>query len=56
MTTRFAERVRRELVERPPRRICCRRSFLSGLVRHAGTLEVSSGPDAGASFTLTLPT
>jgi cell division protein WhiA len=43
MTTRFAERVRRELVERPPRRICCRRSFLSGFVRHAGTLEVSSG-------------
>jgi DNA-binding protein WhiA len=38
----FAERVRRELVERPPRRICCRRSFLSGLMRHAGTLEMSS--------------
>jgi cell division protein WhiA len=38
----FAERVRRELVERPPRRTCCRRSFLSGLIRHAGTLEVSS--------------
>ena len=43
MTSRFGEGVRRELVERPPRRICCRRSFLSGLVRHAGTLEVSSG-------------
>jgi DNA-binding protein WhiA len=43
MTGGFGERVRRELVERPPRRICCRRSFLSGFVRHAGTLEVSSG-------------
>jgi hypothetical protein len=43
MTAGFGERVRRELVERPPGRICCRRSFLSGLVRHAGTLEVSSG-------------
>jgi DNA-binding protein WhiA len=42
VTARFGERVRRELVERPPRRICCRRSFLSGLVRHAGMLEVSS--------------
>ena len=42
MSSRFGERVRRELVERPPRRTCCRRSFLSGLVRHAGTLEVSS--------------
>jgi cell division protein WhiA len=38
----FAERVRRELVERPPGRICCRKALLSGLVRHAGTLEVSS--------------
>jgi DNA-binding protein WhiA len=43
VTSRFGERARRELVERPPRRICCRRSFLSGFVRHAGTLEVSSG-------------
>jgi cell division protein WhiA len=43
MTAGFGERVRRELVERPPGRSCCRRSFLSGLVRHAGTLEVSSG-------------
>jgi cell division protein WhiA len=42
MISRFGEHVRRELVERPPRRTCCRRSFLSGLVRHAGTLEVSS--------------
>ena len=42
MTARFGERVRRELVERPPGRVCCRRSFLAGLVRHAGTLEVSS--------------
>jgi len=43
VTGNFGERARRELVERPPRRICCRRSFLSGFVRHAGTLEVSSG-------------
>jgi cell division protein WhiA len=43
MTAGFGERVRRELVERPPGRSCCRRSLLSGLVRHAGTLEVSSG-------------
>jgi hypothetical protein len=42
MSAAFAERVRRELVERPPRRVCCRRAFLSGLVRHAGTLEMSS--------------
>ena len=42
MSASFAERVRRELVERPPRRVCCRRSFLAGLIRHAGTLEVSS--------------
>jgi cell division protein WhiA len=42
VSTSFAERVRRELVERPPGRICCRRAFLSGLIRHAGTLEVSS--------------
>ena len=43
MTGNFGERARRELVERPPRRVCCRRSFLSGFVRHAGTLEMSSG-------------
>jgi DNA-binding transcriptional regulator WhiA len=42
MSAAFAERVRRELVERSPRRVCCRRAFLSGLVRHAGTLEMSS--------------
>jgi len=42
MSSAFAERVRRELVERPPRRVCCRRAVLSGLVRHGGTLEMSS--------------
>jgi DNA-binding protein WhiA len=42
VSTSFAERVRRELVERSPGRICCRRALLSGLIRHAGTLEVTS--------------
>jgi DNA-binding protein WhiA len=42
----FSEAVRRELVERTPGRACCRRALLSGLVRHAGTLEM--GPSGMA--------
>jgi cell division protein WhiA len=39
----FGEVVRRELIERPPRRTCCTRALLCGLFRHAGTLELSGG-------------
>ena len=39
----FGEDVRHELVERPPRKACCRDAFLSGLIRGAGTLEVRGG-------------
>lgn len=37
----FGERVRRELAERPPRKPCCTRALLCGLLRHSGTLELS---------------
>jgi len=39
----FSEDVRHALVERPPPRACCRLAFLSGLIRHAGSLQVRSG-------------
>ena len=39
----FSEDVRRELVERPPARACCQLAFLSGLIRHAGSLQVRGG-------------
>jgi DNA-binding protein WhiA len=35
----FSQRVRAELVERPPDRLCCRRALLSALVRHAGAVS-----------------
>jgi DNA-binding protein WhiA len=38
----FSEDVRRELVSRPPAKPCCRLAFLSGLIRHAGSLQVRS--------------
>jgi cell division protein WhiA len=46
----FAETVRAELVQRPPARECCRRSLLSALVRHAGTVT-----DAGVRLDLAGP-
>jgi len=39
----FGEDVRHELVERPPAKACCRLAFLSGLIRHAGSLQVRGG-------------
>jgi cell division protein WhiA len=39
----FSEDVRRELVARPPAKACCRLAFLSGLLRHAGSLQVRGG-------------
>ena len=39
----FSEDVRHELVERQPSRACCRLAFLSGLIRHAGSLQVRAG-------------
>jgi len=39
----FSEDVRRELVSRSPARPCCRLAFLSGLIRHAGSLQVRGG-------------
>ena len=39
----FGEDVRRELVERPPAKTCCRAAFLSGLMRAAGSLQMRSG-------------
>ena len=39
----FSERVRRELVERPPARRCCRTAFMSALLRSAGVLQVRAG-------------
>ncbi len=59
----FGERVRRELTERPPRKPCCTRALLCGLLRHAGTLELSGagvavradlGDAAAARFAFTL--
>jgi cell division protein WhiA len=39
----FSEDVRHELVEHPPAKACCRLAFLSGLIRHAGSLQVRAG-------------
>jgi hypothetical protein len=39
----FSEDVRHELVERAPARSCCRLALLSGLIRHAGSLQVRAG-------------
>lgn len=39
----FSEDVRRELVSRSSARPCCRLAFLSGLIRHAGSLQVRGG-------------
>ena len=39
----FSEDVRRELVARPPAKGCCRLAFLSGLIRHSGSLQVRGG-------------
>src|SRR5438093_4969430 len=39
----FSEDVRHELVEHPPAKACCRLAFLSGLIRHSGSLQVRSG-------------
>jgi cell division protein WhiA len=47
----FGERVRRELVERPPAKPCCRVAFLSGLVRAAGVLQVRRGGELAVRLT-----
>ena len=39
----FSEDVRHELVGRAPARACCRLAFLSGLIRHCGSLQVRAG-------------
>jgi cell division protein WhiA len=39
----FSEDVRRELVARPPAKDCCGLAFLSGLIRHSGSLQVRGG-------------
>ena len=39
----FSEDVRRELVARPPAKQCCGLAFLSGLIRHSGSLQVRGG-------------
>jgi DNA-binding protein WhiA len=36
----FSEDVRRELVARPPAKGCCQLAFLSGLIRHSGSLQM----------------
>ena len=51
----FSEDVRHELVERPPARSCCRLAFLSGLIRHAGSLQVRSGGELAAVAELADP-
>ena len=51
----FSEDVRHELVERPPARSCCRLAFLSGLIRHAGSLQVRSGGELAAVVELADP-
>lgn len=39
----FSEDVRRELVARPPAKQCCGLAFMSGLIRHSGSLQVRGG-------------
>lgn len=51
----FSEDVRHELVERPPAKSCCRLAFLSGLIRHAGSLQVRSGGELAAVAELADP-
>ncbi len=51
----FSEDVRHELVERPPSRQCCRLAFLSGLIRHAGSLQVRSGGELAVVAELSDP-
>ena len=51
----FSEDVRRELVERPPARACCKLAFLSGLIRQAGSLQVRSGGELAVVAELSDP-
>lgn len=51
----FSEDVRHELVERPPAKACCRMAFLSGLIRHAGSLQVRSGGELAVVVELSDP-
>ena len=49
---RFGERVRAQLVERPPARRCCRLAFVSGLCRSAGALQLRSGGELAVELDL----
>ncbi len=51
----FGEDVRRELVERPPRRSCCAGAFLAGLIREAGALQVRHGGELAVVLELADP-
>jgi cell division protein WhiA len=54
-TTAFAEAVRRELVERPPAKACCRSAFLSGIVRPSGALQLRTGGELAVQLELGEP-
>src|ERR671930_147718 len=51
----FGEQVRRELLERPPRRRCCQAALLSGLVRQSGVLELHGGGELSVRAELAEP-
>jgi len=51
----FSEDVRHELVEHPPAKACCRLAFLSGLIRHSGSLQVRSGGELAVVAELSDP-
>ena len=51
----FSEDVRRELVARPPAKDCCRLAFLSGLIRHSGSLQVRGGGELAVVAELAAP-
>jgi DNA-binding protein WhiA len=51
----FSEDVRRELVARPPAKACCGLAFLSGLIRHCGSLQVRAGGELAVVAELSDP-
>ncbi len=51
----FSEDVRRELVARPPAKSCCELAFLSGLIRHSGSLQVRGGGELAVVAELSDP-
>jgi DNA-binding protein WhiA len=51
----FSEDVRRELVARQPAKGCCQLAFLSGLIRHSGSLQMRGGGELAVVAELSDP-